>query len=149
MAIHKGIRSKSSTQPRRPQAESTAQPPDHKPQPANGDRPRDHQKKAELFKTFERLNHGYGTALAALDRLRAKDRLPGKRVFPLECLNDFRDRTEVLRALANRDLLRLLAGHEEWEVERFAGNSLTTEDAKGHGGDFTAETRRRGGNRAI
>ncbi|HEY7405815.1 MAG TPA: hypothetical protein VIB39_19980 [Candidatus Angelobacter sp.] len=127
MAVHKGIRSKSSPQPQ-PQHAKGARVggpakrtnPTTQPQPANGNRPRDHQKKAELFKTFERLNHGYGTALAALDRLRAKDRLPGKRVFPIECLNDFRNRTEMLRALANRDLLRLLAGHEEWEVERYS-----------------------------
>jgi hypothetical protein len=77
--------------------------------------PTDHQRKAELFKTLERLNRGYGVALAALDRLRNKDR---RRVFPAACLNDFRNRTEMLRALANRDLLRLLAGHEEQEAER-------------------------------
>jgi hypothetical protein len=145
MAVHKVKRSPSSAQPQHRPTNTTFQ-----PQPANGEGPkRDHQKKAELFKTLERLNRGYGFALAALDRLRAKDRLPGKRVFPLERLNDFRDRTEMLRALANRDLLRLLAGHEEWEVERYKGNSLTTKDTEGHGGDFTAEARRRGGNRAI
>jgi hypothetical protein len=144
MAVHKVKRSPSSAQPQHRPTNTTSQ-----PQPANGDRPRNHQTKAELFKTLERLNHGYGAALAALDRLRAKDRLPGKRVFPLERLNDFRDRTEILRALANRDLLRLLAGHEEWEVERYKGNSLTTKDTEGHGEDFTAEARRRGGNRAI
>ena len=113
MAVHKGIRAKSTAQPTRQSTDPTSQ-------PANGEGPkRDHQKKAELFKTLERLNRGYGFALAALDRLRAKDRLPGKRVFPFECLNDFRNRTETLQALANRDLLRLLAGHEEWEAERF------------------------------
>jgi hypothetical protein len=116
MAVHKVKRSPRQAQPQR--TEPTIQ-----PQPANGDRPRDHQTKAELFKTLERLNRGYGFALAALDRLRAKDRLAGKRVFPLECLNDFRNRTEVLRALANRDLLRLLAGHEEWEAERYKGSA--------------------------
>jgi hypothetical protein len=34
------------------------------------------------------------------------------------CLNNFRNRTELLRALANRDLLRLLARHEEQEAVR-------------------------------
>lgn len=113
MAVHKGIRSKSLSQPK-PSRPTTQL------QPTNGEEPKhNHQSKAELFKTLERLNHGYGAALAALDRLRAKDRLPGKRVFPVECLNDFRNRTETLRALANRDLLRLLAGHEEQDAEKF------------------------------
>jgi len=98
MAVHKVIRTKQQTQPR----------PRHT-------QPTDHQAKAELFKTLERLNRGYGFALAALDRLRNKDR---RRVFPAACLNDFRNRTEMLRALANRDLLRLLAGHEEQEAAR-------------------------------
>jgi hypothetical protein len=116
MAVHKVKRSTSSTQPHHLTPKS-------QPQPANDDRPRDHQSKAELFKTLERLNRGYGFALAALDRLRAKDRLPGKRVFPVECLNDFRNRTERLRALANRDLLRLLAGHEDQDAARFKGSA--------------------------
>jgi len=96
MAVHKVIRSNSSAQPR----------------------PTDHQLKAELLKTLERLNRGYGIALAALDRLRHKDRSP-KRVFPDRCLNDLRNRTEMLRALANRDLLGLLAGHEGQEAARY------------------------------
>src|SRR5262245_10547066 len=100
MAVHKVIRAKQQTQPK----------PEPRPQPT------DHQAKAELFKTLERLNRGYGFALAALDRLRNKDR---RRVFPATCLNDFRNRTEMLRALANRDLLRLLAGHEEQEAAKF------------------------------
>jgi hypothetical protein len=100
MAVHKVIRTKSPAQ---------LQPKPHHPQAT------DHQAKAELFKTLERLNRGYGFALAALDRLRNKDR---RRVFPAACLNDFRNRTEMLRALANRDLLRLLAGHEEQEAVR-------------------------------
>jgi hypothetical protein len=115
MAVHKVIRTKSSAQPN----------PQHQPQHANTGRtaipnrakaarfgspgaggpvpkpqPTDHQAKAELFKTLERLNHGYGAALAALDRLRKKDR---RKVFPAACLNDFRNRTEMLQALANRD----------------------------------------------
>jgi hypothetical protein len=131
MAVHKVIRTKRPAQPR----------PQHQPQHAKNARtaipdrakaarsgspgaggpktqsqqPTDHQAKAELFKTLERLNRGYGFALAALDRLRNKDR---KKVFPAACLNDFRNRTEMLRALANRDLLRLLAGHEEQEAAR-------------------------------
>ena len=98
MAVHKVIRTKSSTQPQPQHPQAT-----------------DHQAKAELFKTIERLNHGYGAALAALDRLRKKDR---RKVFPAACLNDFRNRTAMLQALANRDLLRLLAGREEQEAAR-------------------------------
>ena len=46
-----------------------------------------------------------------------KDRLPG--IFPRDLLLSYRNRTEELRALANRDLLRLIAGNEEQEAERF------------------------------
>jgi hypothetical protein len=120
MAVHKVIRTKSPAQPK----------PQHEPQHAKsarigGPKPQkpqatDHQAKAELFKTLERLNHGYGAALAALDRLRKKDR---RKIFPAACLNDFRNRTEMLQALANRDLLRLLAGHEEQEAKRIGSSS--------------------------
>ena len=119
MAVHQATRSNPQTQPQPQRAKTahtaipyrakTAQPGNTEPQPT------DHLRKAELFKTLERLNRGYGFALAALDRLRNKDR---RRVFPAACLNDFRNRTELLRALANRDLLRLLAGHEEQEAAR-------------------------------
>ena len=119
MAVHKVIRTKSAAQPlphhaKIGRAGGPAPQPQHaKPQAT------DHHAKAELFKTLERLNHGYGAALAALDRLRKKDR---RRVFPAACLNDFRNRTEMLQALANRDLLRLLAGHEEQEAARIGSS---------------------------
>ncbi len=98
MAVHKVIRSKSSPQPR--------------PQ-----RPRDHQLKAEILDVLRHLNRGYGVALAALDKLEHKDRLP--RMFPADVLNDYRNRTEGLRAEANRDLLRLISGREDHEAVRF------------------------------
>ena len=112
MAVHQVTRSKSPTQPK-PQHAKNTRVGNTEPQPT------DHLRKAELFKTLERLNHGYGVALTALDRLRKKDR---RRVFPAACLNDFRNRTELLRALANRDLLRLLAGHEEQEAAKFSSS---------------------------
>jgi hypothetical protein len=119
MAVHQATRSNPQTQPQPQHAKTgrAAIPDGARAAQSGGSEPQptDHQRKAELFKTLERLNHGYGVALTALDRLRKKDR---KRVFPAACLNDFRNRTELLRALANRDLLRLLAGHEEQEAAR-------------------------------
>jgi hypothetical protein len=94
MAVHKAIRSNSSAQPQRR----------HPHQP---------QFKAELFDNLRQLNRGYGVALAALRRL------PQRVIFPAACLRDFSDRTEALRALVNRDLLRLLAGHEDQDAARF------------------------------
>jgi hypothetical protein len=41
-------------------------------------------------------------------------------IFPHECLHDYRNRTEALRALANRDLLRLFAGREDQDAARFS-----------------------------
>jgi hypothetical protein len=98
MAVHKGIRSKSTPQP--------------KPQ-----RTRDHQLKAEILDVLRHLNRGYGVALAAFDKLEHKDQLP--RMFPADVLNQYRNRTESLRAEANRDLLRLVAGREDREALRF------------------------------
>jgi hypothetical protein len=104
MAVHKVIRSNSPAQP---------QPQDENP------RRLDHQLKAELFETLHHLNRGYGVALAALDRLEAKDRYTA-RVFPPGFLLDYRNRTLTLRARANHDLFRLLAGREADEAERFS-----------------------------
>jgi hypothetical protein len=98
MAVRKATRSISAAQPR-------------------PERP-DHQLKAEVFETLRHLNRGYGVALAAFDRLESKDRLPGRRVFPGDVLNDYRYRTETLRAEANRDLLRLISGHEDNDALR-------------------------------
>jgi hypothetical protein len=78
----------------------------------------DPHQKAELFDTLRQLNRGYGLALANLYRL---DRHNGKsRIFPSEFLRKFRHQTEELRATANRDLLRLLAGREDQDAKRFA-----------------------------
>src|SRR5262249_54213182 len=81
--------------------------------------PNDHQRKAELFETLHHLNRGYGIALSALERLETKDRQLRPAIFPGGCLRDYRNRTEALRAVANRDLLRLLAGHEDHDAARF------------------------------
>jgi hypothetical protein len=53
------------------------------------------------------------------DRLQRLDRLQKPGIFPHDCLLDFRNRTEELRAVANRDLLRLFAGREDHDAERF------------------------------
>jgi hypothetical protein len=47
--------------------------------------------------------------MAALDRLESQDRFIGRRVFPAGFLQDYRNRTERLRALANHDVLLLVA----------------------------------------
>ncbi len=104
MAVRKATRSNSLAQPQ--------------PQPENPKR-RDHQLKAELFETLHHLNRGYGVALAALDRLETKDRYT-THVFPPGFLLDYRNRTLTLRARANHDLLRLIAGREADEANRFS-----------------------------
>jgi hypothetical protein len=80
----------------------------------------DHQLKAEIFETLRHLNRGYGISLAAFDRLETKDRQRTGRAFAAGFLHDYRNRTEALRAQANRDLLRLIAAREEQEAERFS-----------------------------
>ena len=102
MAVHKAIRSKSlrqiNAQPKLP----------------------NHQRKAEFLETLHHINRGYGIALSALERLETKDRQFRPSIFPAGCLRDYRNRTEALRAVANRDLLRLLAGHEDRAASRFS-----------------------------
>jgi len=102
MAVRKATRSNPSAQP--------PQPVRHRP---------DHQLKAEIFETLRHLNRGYGVALAAFDKLEAKDRLHRSRAFPVGFLHDYRNRTEALRALTNRDLPRLIVEREDQEAERF------------------------------
>jgi hypothetical protein len=104
MAVHKAIRSNPLAQP---QARNT-----------KSARP-DHQRKAEFLETLHHVNRGYGIALSALERLETKDRQLRPSIFPAGCLRDYRNRTEALRAVANRDLLRLLAGREERDAQRF------------------------------
>lgn len=100
MAVNKATRSQSSAQPQRRRAH--------------------HQLKAEIFDTLQQLNRGYGIALSALQRLPHKDRLPGPAIFPAVHLRDLEKRTEALRALANRDLLRLFAGREDRDAARLS-----------------------------
>jgi hypothetical protein len=85
-----------------------------------------YQRKAEFFETLHHLNRGYGIALSALERLEAKDRQHRPLIFPAGCIRDYRNRTEALRAVANRDLLRLLASREDHEAGRFGRLSATT-----------------------
>jgi hypothetical protein len=97
MAVHKATRSNPSAQPTR-----------RRPNP---------YLKPELFATLRELNRGFGIALAALNNLPQPD------IFPAACVRDYRNRTESFRALVNRDLLRLLAGHEDQDAARFAKNT--------------------------
>jgi hypothetical protein len=72
--------------------------------------------KSQLFETLKHLNRGFGVALVAFDRLQKLDR---RRIFPVSCLLDYRNRTEELRARANFELLHLFSGREEQEAEKF------------------------------
>ena len=85
----------------------------------------DHQRKAEFFETLHHINRGYGIAISALERLENKDRQFRPLIFPAGCLRDYRNRTEALRAVANRDLLRLLAGREDRDAVRFTRKKST------------------------
>ena len=120
MAANKGIRSKSATQPKEPTQAQRQSQPQAQPEPQ---RCPDHQGKAEIFEALRRLNRGYGLALAALDKLEIKARYQSRRdrpIFPRGFLLEYHSRTEILRAEANRDLLRMIAGHEEREAAQFA-----------------------------
>jgi hypothetical protein len=103
MAVHKATRSNPAAQPQR-------RPDLH---------PKDPQLKSEFFEALRHLNRGFGVALSSLDNLQRKDRYHQPGIFPRDLLLSYRNRTEELRALANRDLLRLIAGNEEQEAERF------------------------------
>ncbi|MBZ5506296.1 MAG: hypothetical protein LAO78_12625 [Acidobacteriia bacterium] len=118
MATNKAKRSNPLAQPQRRSPN---------PQP-RGSQINDPQVKSKLFEALRHLNRGFGVALAALDRLQRLDRLQKPCIFPLHCLPDFRNRTEELRALANRDLLRLFAGREDHDAELFG--SLRTQPDK-------------------
>ena len=110
MAVHKATRSKSSKQTKSQQPKTVRS--------AHENRA-DYQVKAEFFETLRHLNRGYGVALAAFDKLAIKDRISGRRIFPAGFLQDYRNRTEGLRALANHDVLLLVAGREREEAGRF------------------------------
>jgi hypothetical protein len=109
MAAHKVIRSNPPAQPQ----------PQHAKRAHAAQRRPDHQLKAEIFETLRHLNRGYGVALAALDRLETKDRQRAPRAFSSGFVQDYRNRTEALRSLANWDLLRMIADREEHDAERF------------------------------
>ena len=96
------------------------------PQP-KGAQINDPQLKSYLFETLRHLNRGFGIAVAAFERLERQDRLQKPGIFPHGCLLGFHNRTEELRAAANRDLLRLFAGREDHEAERF-GRLLAQKD---------------------
>ena len=118
MAVPKVIRSTPPAQPK-PQQAST------KPM----SRRAKHQMRAELFEILHHLNRGYGVAVAALEKLETKARPQGRRIFPTGFLHGYRNRTEVLRAETNRDLLRMIAEYEGQDASRFA-TPLTARDAK-------------------
>src|SRR5262245_38223652 len=80
----------------------------------------DPQLKSYLFDTLKHLNRGFGVALAAFYRLQKQDRWQKPAIFPVSSLMDFRNRTEELRARANFELLHLISGREEQEVEKFS-----------------------------
>src|SRR5262249_5791479 len=111
MAVRKATRSNPQAQP---QPKQTA----HREDPPNKASLHDPQLKSQVFATLAHLNRGYGIAVAALDRLRKHDRRLRPSAFPLACLNDFRCQTEALQAMANRDLLRLMATREEKQAEK-------------------------------
>jgi hypothetical protein len=115
MAVSKAIRTTPPAQPH----------PQHASPKAERPTSNRHQLKAEIFDVLRHLNRGYGIALAALDKLETK----GRRIFPTDFLQGYRSRAEVLRAETNRDLLRILAGHEEQDATRFAV-PLTAKAAK-------------------
>ena len=112
MAVPKGIRSNPLAQPQRQHTK-------HSDQQTKDTQATDPQLKSQLLETLRHLNRGFGVALAAFDRLQRQDRLHKPGIFPQECLHDYRNRTEELRALANRDLLRLFAGREDQDAARF------------------------------
>jgi hypothetical protein len=66
----------------------------------------------QLYDVLNNLNRGYGTVLISLDNLERINTATRPEVLPGECLRDLRNRTEELRALANRELLAVLAGHQ-------------------------------------
>jgi hypothetical protein len=113
MAVPKAIRSNPLAQPTRQHSKHTGRPDQQTP------RQKDPQLKSQLLETLRHLNRGFGVALAAFDRLQRQDRLHKPGIFPQECLHDYRNRTEELRALANRDLLRLFAGREDQDAAHF------------------------------
>jgi hypothetical protein len=100
MAVHKAKRSNPSAQPQRRRS--------NQPNP---------QSKPRLFDVLHHLNRGYGIALTNLGIL---ERNEDFRLFPRRCLRNLRHHTEELRALANHELLQIMAGREERDARHFA-----------------------------
>ena len=120
MAVPKAIRSNPLAQPQRQHTKHTDHPDQQIPDQQQKDpRPTDPQLKSQLLETLRHLNRGFGVALAAFDRLQRQDRLHKPGIFPQECLRNYRNRTERLRALANRDLLQLFARRENQDAASF------------------------------
>jgi hypothetical protein len=72
----------------------------------------------------ERTQHPIG--------LEIKSRQQGRRIFDTGFLLSYRNRSEVLRAETNGDLIRLIAGHEDQDAARFATSLIAKgpKDAK-------------------
>jgi len=66
----------------------------------------------QLYDVLNNLNRGYGTVLVSLDNLELMNTATRPEVLPAECLHDLRNRTEELRAQANRELLAVLTGNQ-------------------------------------
>jgi hypothetical protein len=110
-----------------PKAQTNAQ---TKPQHAN---PTPHARRRpnplatpQLYDVLNHLNRGYGTVLISLDNLELMNTATRPEVLPADCLRDLRNRTEELRALANRELLAVLAGHKERDAAHFGRSGKTT-----------------------
>jgi hypothetical protein len=115
MAVHKATRSKPLAQPQPHHPKSTRRRINPQPQlPLE-----DPQLKAHLLETLKHVNRGFGVVLASFDKLQRQNRLRKPGIFPYDCLHDYRNRTEELRAQANRDLLRLYAEREDQDAARF------------------------------
>ena len=66
----------------------------------------------QLYDVLNNINRGYGTVLVSLDNLELMNTATRPEVLPAECLRDLRNRTEELRAQANRELLAVLTGNQ-------------------------------------
>jgi hypothetical protein len=130
MAARKATRSNPPAQPR-PLHAKTARTGDPEPMRLRPNaQPTDPQLKAHIFETLRHLNRGYGVALAAYDRLQKQDRRQKPSSFPQDVLASYRNRTEALRAEANRDLLRLMASREDLDAERYGRLSTVPDNPK-------------------
>ncbi|MBZ5509319.1 MAG: hypothetical protein LAO78_28000 [Acidobacteriia bacterium] len=119
MAVHKAKRSN-------PLAQHNAQPKPQHANPAPQARRRPNPLATpQLYEILNQLNRGYGTVLISLDNLELMNTATRPEVLPADCLRDLRNRTEELRALANRELLAVLAGHKERDAAHFGRSSKT------------------------